>query len=165
MSLCCKSDWALQTALISCLIISFWSLHLSLISSRTSHARSSLFGSHRLLRCSIIFFLNEYMDGQTFFIADHPHPLFTYYIQPNSLEKFSYKKIPFSQPSLLLVTATGPTFGHWSIMEIWWVASGKTFCCLGKRYGATVYHLFCLEHSLSVTWTGGVILWSAGKAW
>ena len=36
------------------------------------------------------------MDGQTFFIADHPHPLFTYYIQPNSLEKFSYKKIPFS---------------------------------------------------------------------
>lgn len=103
------------------------------------------------------------MDGQTFFIAGHPHPLFTYYIQPDSLEKFSYERIPFSQPSLLLAMATGPTFGHWSIMEIWSMASGKTFCCLGKRYDATVYHLCCLEHSLSVTWTGGVILWSAGK--
>lgn len=58
----------------------------------------------------------------------------------------------FSQPALLLAMAVGHSFGHWSIMEIWWVASGKTFCCLDKRNGATISPLCCLEHSLSVTW-------------
>lgn len=57
----------------------------------------------------------------------------------------------FSQPSLQLAVVRWHRSGQWGLTGICWVASGKTFCCLDKRDGATIFPLYCLEHCLRVT--------------